>query len=389
MWNFVFKWLYLPSFLFLTVCQPIQYSQLNPSQADLLLNSSHEESFQRQAFLRSSQKEFKEAFLSDKLDLVFVLDTNSYMNSLYQKNLFGADFLNRFQNYDWKFAYTDMSIDMQRLIQQEETKENEKEEKEEEEEEEEESCGFFSGVAMTVFGLAGGHPLLSGFGLDSLVNCFSSLDVETKSETKEKPEEVFTNGSFLPFEYNGVQQLKSDGFHQLTQSVENYNVIFDHSLRLGNAKAKGSSYEAPEQRESDPYPFLAMAFSMAKGNSHPIKSSSNEPGSSFFRKDSLIVYVLITVQDMKVVISPEKFKQSIGSFFGSEERVKLIPITLNPDSSLFCSLNFQKVSNDSSKVRKLANQLGHASLDICSQNLADELFAEISKSLYPKGFLSE
>ena len=386
--NPIFRWLFLFSFLFLTVCQPIQYSQLESSQSEKLLDNSHEEDSQRFGFLRSSQKDFKETFLSDKLDLVFVLDTQPYMKSVYQKSLFGADFLNRFQDYDWRFAYTDMSIDIQRLIQPAEKKDSKKEEKEEKEEKE--SCGFFQGVAMTTVGLSGGHPLLSSFGLERLFNCFSSLDFETGSEELkgEEPKEVFTNGSFLPFEYNGVQ-LKSDGFHQLNQSVENYNVIFDHSLRLGNAKAKGSSYEAPEQREADPYPFLSMAFSMAKGNSHPIEPSQNGPSSSFFREDSLIVYVLITVQDMKVVISPEKFKQSIGSFFGSEKRVKLIPITLNPDSSLFCSLNFQTVSSDSSKVRKLASQLGHTSLDICSQNLADELFAEISKSLYPKGFLSE
>ena len=117
--------------LFLTACQPIDisFSTLEPSQADELLKKQDDPYYAR---LRQGQKEFLDIFLSDKLDLVFVLDTNPGMKSFYQTNLFGSDFLNRFQKYDWKFAYTDMSVDIQliqQFVQEEKEKDSEKKKK--------------------------------------------------------------------------------------------------------------------------------------------------------------------------------------------------------------------------------------------------------------------
>ena len=62
----------------------IQVSSETESQ-DLL----EEDSTTGQALLtRSAQTEFKEHFLSDKLDLVFVLDTGPGMEVFYQNNSF-------------------------------------------------------------------------------------------------------------------------------------------------------------------------------------------------------------------------------------------------------------------------------------------------------------
>ena len=216
-----------------------------------------------------------------------------------------------------------------------------------------------------------------------LVNCISSLDFKINFG-KQK---TFANGAFLPFEHNG-NKVELGHPYQLTQSVENHNSIFDHSLRLGNEKEDWSSYEAPEQRKTDPYPFLAMLLSIAQGHSKSSINSQNQQISSFFREDSLIVYVLVTTQDMKVEIPPEILKQEFQSFLGSDKRMKLIPITWSPKSSLFCRLNHQNASGDSSKLRILSKQLGHKPLDICSSDLADQLFNEISKSLYPTTGLS-
>ena len=52
--------------------------------------------------------------------------------------LFRADFLNHFQNYNWKLAYTDMSVDIQKIADQQE-------EKKQIEETEEESCNLLAG----------------------------------------------------------------------------------------------------------------------------------------------------------------------------------------------------------------------------------------------------
>ena len=369
MLNFILKSCFLLFFLFLATCQPIQYHPIDLTQSEHLLNqfsTKEEDISQRYITLRSGEKEFTETFLSNKLDLVFVLDTQPNMESFYQKNIFGVHFLNQFKDYDWKLAWTDMSMDIRQLAPQEE-----------ETGEEKKSCGFLKGLGMTIAGLKGGHPLLAGFGIDSLYNCFSS----SKSSDKE---EVFTNGSFLPFEYNG-KKLKAAGFPKLTASVKNYNSIFDHSFRLKNIKGKKISYDAPEQRPTQSYPFASMALSMARG----LEPFQNGQGSPFFRKDSVIIYVLVTTQDMQLEISPETFEQSIKSAFGSQERVKVIPVTLSPDSHIFCSLEVQSDSSYSLKIRDLAHNLGHKSLDICSHNLSEELFIEISKSLYRREVLSQ
>ena len=360
--------LYIFIVLFSAVaCQPIEYSSLQtsflkapkdtPSSAD-----SSAKPFAYPVFARSSQKKFKDQFASDKLDLVFVLDTSPAMSSFYAQNRLGPHFLQKLENYDWKFAYTDMSVDMEELVEQSEDKE-------------EESCDFFAGLFMTGAGLFLGGGV--SFGLSKLYDCASSIEIG--SETKE-----FSNGNFLPFEYDGTQ-VKPETFHQLTPAVQKYNTIFDHSLRLENAE--NSSYSAPIQRDSQAYPFLSMAFSIAKnGVSY---SNQTKPASSFFRKDSSIIYVLITVQDVQIDISSEQFNQSLETFFGSKNRVRLIPVTLGPNSPIFCNLKLQKGITDSPKLRKLSRSLGSNSLDICSQNLAEELFTEISKSLYPTGFLGE
>lgn len=334
---------------------------------------------QRFASLRSSQPEFEEAFLSDKLDLVFVLDTSPAMEVFYKTNLFGPEFLNRFQTYDWQFAWTDMSVDVQSLTQKEEA---EREIGKKKPKENEESCGLFKGLGLTVVGILGGHPLMTGFGIDAVADCMSFQRKKEKESVN-----IFTNGSFLPFEYKG-QKIEPQGFSRLNASFENYSAVFDHSMRIGNEKGKKSSYESPEQRETAPYPFLSMALSMARGAQTPENPQAGEE-LSFFRDDSLIVYVLVTVQDMQAHVSAKKFNESVESFFGSEKRVQLIPVTLSPESSLLCGLKAQSQSEGSRKLRNLAKKLGNTPIDICSKQLGDELFREISKSLYPVGFLSE
>ena len=364
------KW-HLSFLLFLTACQPvdINFTNLSTSQAGEFLKNPDDP-----YYLRQGQKEFPDRFLSDKLDLVFVLDTSPSMKSFYQTNPFGPDFLNRFQKYDWKFAYTDMSVDTQFI------KQSTQEEKDSDKKTEKKSCGFLQSLIVTTLGVAFDKTITLGWGLRGLVNCVSSLDFKINFGGKK----TFANGGFLPLEHNGNKME----LNQLTQSIENHNSIFDHSLRLGNEKKGWLSYEAPEQRKTDPYPFLAMILSIAQGYSTSPGDSQNQQTSSFFRKDSSIVYVLFTTQDMKVEIPLEMLKQELKPFLGSDKRIKLIPITWEPKSSPFCSLNHPKASGDSSKLRSLAKQLGHESLNICSSDLADQLFNEISKSLYPSTGLS-
>ena len=374
MLNSFLKKSYLLGFVFIASCQPIKYLPLDSSQIE---NFSHKApvNFNKTPlpnFTLPHQKEFKERFLSDKLDLVFVLDTSPNMKNFYQKNLFGPEFLNKLEKYDWKLAYTDMSVDINQF------KQNKKEEQTENLEKN--SCNFIGGVGFTLLATFANLPYLFGMGLSQLGDCFSSSDYE------EKKTENFTNGSFLPFEYKG-KKIKSN---QLTKSVQNYNLIFDHSFRLGNEKVKRSNnYDAPEQRGTEVYPFTSMVLSLAKGISATDTKNQKESSPAFFRKDSAIVYVLVTTQDFQMSIPAEKFKKDIASSFGSEDRMKIIPITLSSNSSTFCNVNFENKNNKSIKMKEFSKKLGQDSLDICSQNLANELFNEISKSLYPVNFLNE
>ena len=358
--------------MLLPVCQPIHYAPL--SSSGLLSEGLPNDHPPRIVVPRQHQPEFIKSFQSDKLDLVFILDTGPGMKSFYQNNPFGSGFLNRFKNYDWKVAYTDMSVDVQALPKKKEQKETQGNEKG--------SCDFLFGVGMTAAGIVTDKSFIFSFGFARLLQCIALLDFG-----EENKQTNFANGVFLPFEHNG-EKMELGHFHQLTASVENYDSIFDHSFRLGSASDGSSGYEAPEQKTTESYPFLAMVFSLVNGRSHFAQPSQNQKSLSFFRKDSLIVYVLVTIRDMQSGTSEEEFKKGVKTAFGSDKRVKLIPVILSSDSHMFCKLKLQNTSSDSSKLKKLASQLGNTPIDICSPNLADKLFNEISKSLYKKNLLS-
>ena len=352
----------------------VQYASVIPSSlAELSQNKAPEESQIGQPLLtRSAQKEFKEHFLSDKLDLVLILDTSPGMELFYQNNPFSADFLSQFQNYNWKLAYTDMSVDVQKMADEEDT-----------EQKEEKTCNFLAGLAMTAGGflLGQGSPFLAGFGIEEMRKCKLFNQDSDSGKTK------YANGDFLPFEHEG-EPVQKQAFHQITKNTLSYNTIFDHSLRQSNpTKKKKPNYSAPILRQTKSYPFLSMTFSMTRALSAPQSSSNNKASPSFFREDSLIVYVLATTQDMKVSVSPKELSESIEVVFGSKQRFKLILISLTDSSPLFCNLKLQETSTNSEKLRQLVEKLNYPSLDICSSQLGEKLFSEISKNLYSKQLL--
>ncbi len=344
--------------LFLPACQPLQYAVLSSSEPGL----EDSESFNSRSF----QKEFRDIFLSEKLDMVFIMDTGHGMEAFYQKPILGPDFPNRLNIYDWKLGWTDMSVDMKKIGQQEVEGGGGKEEG---------GCNLLSGIILFPLGILAGAVNMAGWGLDSLGDCVINL-----FEGDESSKKSYANGDFLPFEYKGKKIKKQGGFAELSPAVENYNSVFDHTFRLKNF----GSYDAPEQKALDSYPFMAVALSMIRGHSPPKESEGSQPGKAFFREDSLIVYVLFTVRDMQYSIKPKDVEQNLKSFFGSEKRVKLILVTAEDNSSLLCGLKFQNMSHRSSKLKELSQHLGSKPLNICSPNLTEELFNEISKSLYPK-----
>ena len=348
-------------------CQPIDMEYANVIQSPSLNSDTNEiaKKQTRQSFsTRSFQKEFKERFLSNKLDLVFILDTSPGMESFYKKNPFGENFLNQFENYDWKLAYTDMSLDIEKIS-------------EEESESNTGSCNILSGLGMTVGGffLGAGSPVLTTFGIKELSKC----KIFNKSDSNKTN---YANGDFLDFEFQG-KILETNNLKQITKKTSDYNTIFNHTFSLSN-NTKKSNFSAPILRKTESYPLLSLFFSIAKTLNLKDSSENNKEELGFFRKDSLVVYVLVTTQDMKTTFSAEKFIQSIESVFENKDRVKLILITLTDDSPLFCHLKLEKKSTDSEKLRKLAKKLAFPSLDICSKSLDEKIFNEISKNLDSK-----
>ena len=113
--------LFLKTFLLLSACQPIEFIV---SQEGYFSKSSGVEELS----FRGEEK-FKEFFVSDTLDLVFVLDSQPGMDKFYTDNIFGEEFLNSLEEYDWKVGYTNTSVDSKLL-------------EGDGHDEDEESCGF-------------------------------------------------------------------------------------------------------------------------------------------------------------------------------------------------------------------------------------------------------
>ena len=333
-------------------CQPLKIEYLasensNDTETLLAMNSLKE----RPLRIRSYQEHFEDRFISDKVDIVFILDTGPNRVTFYEQALFKSSFLDPFSKYDWKWAYTDMSADMNSYLKKEKTSEQPKKN----------SCNFLSNVMLTGVSLIAETPQLAFFGLKGLGSCFSS---------SKKPS--YANGHFLPLEQ------KEELMHVLTKDIENYNQIFQDSLKRPNPK--NYKYKAPIARTSDSYPMLSLMLSL----SHNLDSKP-----SFFREDSLIVYVLFSFQDMQINLSAENFSNSLRDSFGTDKRFKLIPVTITEDSSLFCAFSQDNKPQKPDKLIQLAKDRNQKVLDICSQNLSHELFLEISRNLSSNDLLNE
>ena len=290
---------------------------------------------------RSGQKEFKDRFLSDKLDMVFILDTGPGMESFYDKDLLKRDFLDQLSPYDWRWAYTDMSVDIDKLEGKTDG-------------ESKSSCNLssllFTGLVILE------APMLALFGVESVKGCFEG-DNRSKKRT-------YANGSFLPLDHKDKAYIALKNFNQ---------PIFYDSLKTPNPK--NYKYKAPILRKSSSYPIKSMMLSLDRNLSREKK---------FFREDSLIVFVVFSLQDMKSKLSAESLQKSLKSAFGTDKRFKMIPVTLTEESNEICSLSLKNKSKSNSKLIQLAEDLDQEVLDICSPNLSDELFMEISKNLTPK-----
>ena len=341
--------------LFALSCQPVEldyHSVQVSSDADFTSDVgfvSRKDTLLR----RSSQPRFQEYFVSHKLDMVFVLDTHEDMKSFYEKDFLGPDFLKNFDQYDWRLAWTDMSINLPAL----------KDKNNQESSSEDSNCSFLPSLVMSAGGILANAPRVAEFGLRGLVDCLSGININIW----EKEETQYANGLFLPFEASGQQAV-----YQLTNQVSDKSDILRDSLLLPNPKDK--KYKAPILKQNQSFPLLSVFFSLAE-------NLYNRSRFNFFRKDSLIVFVIVSFKDTKLIVSPSVFKDSLTEALGSHQRFKLVLITLTKDSNILCPISYSNKAKAPEKLTKLVKGLNQPVLDICSQDLGERLFNEISKNL--------
>ena len=335
--------------LFALSCQPVElYHSVQEDSEFNFPNDVNLNSTKDVLLSRSYQVHFQEYFVSHKLDMVFVLDTHKDRKSFYEQNFLGPDFLKDFDKYDWKLAWTDMSINLPAL----------KDKNNQENSSENSNCSFFPNLVMAATGIFVNAPRVAVFGLSGLAKCLFSIKINLQEENKQ-----YANGFFLPFE------TSDQAVYQLTNQVSDKSDILSNSLLLPNPKDK--KYKAPILKNSKSFPLLSMFFSLAANlyGNH----------SDFFREDSLIVFVLVSFEDTNLDVSPSVFKDSLTEVLGSHQRFKLVLITLTEDSNIFCPIAH---SNDApEKLINMVKEFNQPVLDICSQSLGKQLFKEISKNL--------
>ena len=348
-------------------CQAIKYASV--IEEDGFFSTEVKETF------RGDVQTFSDNLLSNKLDLVIVLDTQVGMENFYKENIFGANFLDHFKEFDWRVAYTDTSISGE-FFQTPDDKESDTKE------ENQKSCkGLISSSLQS--GLLG-IVLESPFFLFQSLNSFSECIVSIRERNKEKKQIKIVskeaNGDFLVFEHKREKVELTKNY--LTKATESYNEIFNDTMVFRTYKKRWwfepQYYEAPVLRELGSSPLLSVLLSFSK--------KINESGTDvFFREDSQIVYVVVTPEDGKIDMEGSQLKESLNHSLEGKNRFRLIPVTIQSKNQ-FCEFKFSEMGlkevKPATKLQEIAKSLDSQSLDICSPDIGEQLAKEIKKNLH-------
>lgn len=344
--------LFITMALFLVHCKPMMVDQT------LLMSDEHK------LFSQIGIDRFEEAqgFSSNQLDLVIVLDAQNTSTELFKQNIFGYGFLDEFQDYDWRVAYTNTSVD-KNLVKQDRTRRTLS------------SCEGGDYVKNLVTGTVGYFGGAHFFAFDSLANI---LECVADTEDDNEGFNLKTNGSFLPFEYYNKKSVQ-----YLSKEVHPYNDIFEHTMSHRNYQKKQNflsslfnpreSYDAPLIQGESSYPLTATLLSISK--------NLNNSRYSFFRDQSQVVYVVVTSEDAKQKIDISTFQEDLKNAFGRTDRFHLIPVSASADN--FCQVQLQKLNTETpTYLNKVSESLGNQSLNLCSREFKKNLVDEIKKHLH-------
>ena len=320
--------------------------------------------------LLSLEKEERPVFKSDRLNLVFVLDTQPGMEEFYKTPFLDKSFVQGLAGYQVKAAYTNAAVD-ETLTSAPLSEVGRK-------------CGLKTATKGAGLTLAGfwASPFFLPFGIQNLAPCFSG-DVFKKSYPK-------VNGEFLPFELNGKELPR-----HLMFSEANAETIFYDTVTKGTSGAF-RSYDAPQNQNEGAFPLYAALLSLAKGG-------------SFFEEDAAVVFVVVTSGDAESgeETSAEALRENFHKLYGGEadgagsavaekspsggaasDRLFLIPIAINKGDSL-CEMRLREMGVKNPRAAlsldAVAQDMGKKSLNICASpsRLSEGLLAEIRPLLSP------
>ena len=286
---------------------------------------------------------FKQSFTSDKLDLVFVLDTPAQSDSVISE-IFTSEFVQELQDYNWKLAYTQTGLS-EELVQ------SSKQEKE---------CGFSDFVGGMLSGVAGvfiENPMLAINGASSMITCLPTS------------KQASVDARFLPFEKRGK---KLSSF--LTKDSPEALQTFDHTFKKGTIRGF-RSFDAPVIQKEESYPVTASMLSLHKNK-------------EFFRQDSSVIYVILSFREAKEQARLQDLYNEFDNLFAEESKSRFhaIPINLQPETKETCQrhlINKGLKNGDITDSLQEISDYNVKGLDICSPNLKQDLLKQIGQFVHP------
>lgn len=311
--------------------------------------------------------DFQRQMRSDKLNLVIVANTQDGMNEILQET-FNASFIQQFEDYSWKVAYTNTSVGKELL---EDSTKGGKEAKKDNR-----TCS--SGEWLWRLGaLAVGAYLMAPvtltggvYGTGSCLFKAGRAGVNTVGDAvqsyKKKPDSV--DGQFLFFEEGGVEL---DNY--LTKEQEGYGDIFVDTFKQGTASY--NQFDAPQIQKGSSDPLAAVLLSILRER-------------EFFQEGSQAMFIVVTPNDSEESVPFSQIQKGFQQIHGEDSSLQIIPVALTRDSEMSCVRKLEEAGIDSPEVavnleESISKQV--RPINICDPDISHQLARQIKQFVYPAG----
>ena len=341
----------------LTHCQRMEFSEMESSLSD---RRSHKD--------RDSELEI----ISDKLDLVFVVDTRKGMDPFLQE-IFTPRLINHFEGYDLRVAYTNTSVS-KAFIEPSSRGDGgagtEKWRPTGSDEEDPELCrtgDWVYRMGAVAAGLYLTAPLAFVMGVRGTGKCISAAGHAASNSVKRifQNKKPGVNGRFLPFENGGAGTA-----NYLTLEQGGYEEIFTNTFKTGTAGY--NEFDAPQIQKgsSDPLAAGLLSFMRKQG---------------VFREGSQAVLAVITSRDTMEVVSFSRIQDVFQKVYGEDNSLQIIPVT---PMGVSCLQKLESAGVDRPKYApNLQNSISDKiqPLNLCAFDLTTRLAKQIKQFVSPAG----